>query len=220
MSFEVRKLTRRIENRERRLARWIDRADSDADYARIDRLTSRLERSRQKLEKLIGGSSARSVEVAAPAVVEPVAEPVVAAVVKAAEVAEPVVAEPVVAEPVEVAEKVQDTFTFAVRAQEGYTQIQITAVDSPDSDRFTAGDDLLLKAVASTKFCETGVGGRSYGSTRVIPTEALEEQIINVGDSLWNEWQNYDQVKLSLVRGKDNEDTLASQTFATAEIYG
>ena len=201
MSFEVRKLTRRIENRERRLARWIDRADSDADYARIDRLTSRLERSRQKLEKLIGGSSARSVEVAAPAVVEPVAEPVVA-------------------EPVEVAEKVQDTFTFAVKAQEGYTQIQITAVDSPDSDRFVAGDDLLLKAVASTKFCETGVGGRSYGSTRVIPTEALEEQIINVGDSLWNEWQNYDQVKLSLVRGADNEDTLASQTFATAEIYG
>ena len=212
MSFEVRKLTRRIENRERRLARWIDRADSDADYARIDRLTSRLERSRQKLEKLIGGSSARSVEVAAPAVVEPVAEPVVAAVVKAAEVAE--VAEPVVAE------KAQDTFTFAVKAQEGYTQIQITAVDSPDSDRFVAGDDLLLKAVASTKFCETGVGGRSYGSTRVIPTEALEEQVINVGDSLWNEWQNYDQVKLSLVRGKDNEDTLASQTFATAEIYG
>ena len=212
MSFEVRKLTRRIENRERRLARWIDRADSDADYARIDRLTSRLERSRQKLEKLIGGSSARSVEVAAPAVVEPVAEPVVAAVVKAAEVAE--VAEPVVAE------KVQDTFTFAVKAQEGYTQIQITAVDSPDSDRFVAGDDLLLKAVASTKFCETGVGGRSYGSTRVIPTEALEEQIINVGDSLWNEWQNYDQVKLSLVRGDNNEDTLASQVFATAEIYG
>ena len=212
MSFEVRKLTRRIENRERRLARWIDRADSDADYARIDRLTSRLERSRQKLEKLIGGSSARSVEVAAPAVVEPVAEPVVAAVVKAVEVAE--VAEPVVAE------KVQDTFTFAVKAQEGYTQIQITAVDSPDSDRFVAGDDLLLKAVASTKFCETGVGGRSYGSTRVIPTEALEEQVINVGDSLFNEWQNYDQVKLSLVRGKDNEDTLASQTFATAEIYG
>ena len=218
MSFEVRKLTRRIENRERRLARWIDRADSDADYARIDRLTSRLERSRQKLEKLIGGSSARSVEVAAPAVVEPVAEPVVAAVVKAAEVAE--VAEPVVAEPVEVAEKVQDTFTFAVKAQEGYTQIQITAVDSPDSDRFTAGDDLLLKAVASTKFCEDGVGGRSYGSTRVIPTEALEEQVISIGDSLFNEWQNYDQVKLSLVRGKDNEDTLASQTFATAEIYG
>ena len=201
MSFEVRKLTRRIENRERRLARWIDRADSDADYARIDRLTSRLERSRQKLEKLIGGSSARSVEVAQPAVVEPVAEPVVA-------------------EPVEVVEEVQDTFTFAVKAQEGYTQIQITAVDSPDSDRFVAGDDLLLKAVASTKFCETGVGGRSYGSTRVIPTEALEEQVINVGDSLWNEWQNYDQVKLSLVRGKDNEDTLASQTFATAEIYG
>ena len=218
MSFEVRKLTRRIENRERRLARWIDRADSDADYARIDRLTSRLERSRQKLEKLIGGSSARSVEVAAPAVVEPVAEPVVAAVVKAAEVAE--VAEPVVAEPVEVAEKVQDTFTFAVKAQEGYTQIQITAVDSPDSDRFVAGDDLLLKAVASTKFCETGVGGRSYGSTRVIPTEALEEQVISIGDSIFNEWQNYDQVKLSLVRGKDNEDTLASQTFATAEIYG
>ena len=179
MSFELRKLTRRIENRQRRLARLIDRADSDADYARIDRLTLRLERSKQKLDDLTGQFLSRSVE-----------------------------------------SDGQDSFSFAVTAQEGYTQIQITAVDSPDSARFTGGDDLLLEAVASTSFCETGVGGRSYRSTRVIPTEALEEQVISVGDSLWDEWQNYDQVRLSLVRGKDNEDTMASQTFATAEIYG
>ena len=113
----------------------------------------------------------------------------------------------------------RDTFTFAVKAQEGYTQIQITAVDSPDDDRWTAGDDLLLQTVASTQFCDDGVAGRSYRNTRVVATEPVEEQVINIGDSLWNEWENYEQVKLSLVRGDDNEDTMASQVFATAEIY-
>ena len=177
MSFALRRLERRIERRELRLERLLKTADSYSDFARINRLVARLERSREQLDNLTGQSLARNTVEGG------------------------------------------DTFTFAVTAQEGYTQIQITAVDSPDDDRWTAGDDLLLQAVASTKFCEDGVAGRSYGSTRVVATEPVEEQVINIGDSLWNEWENYDQVKLSLVRGDENEDTLASQVFATAEIY-
>ena len=168
MTFQLAKLSRRIENRERRLARWVASADSDSDFARIERLKGKLANAQQKLDELT---------------------------------------------------KQPDTFSIAVTAEEAYTRISITAVDSPDDDRFTGGDELLLRAVASSKFCEDGVGGRSYGSTRVIATEPVESQVINIGDSLWNEWENYDQVRLSLITGDDNEDTLVSEVFATADIY-
>ena len=165
MTFQLNKLTRRIENRERRLARWTAKADDAADFARIDRLTAKLERSKAKLNALL---------------YEP------------------------------------DTFEFSVTPLDVLTRVQITIVDSPTDDSFTGGDELQLQAVASTKFCETGNAGRSYSSTRVLSTDAVETQVINVGDSLWNDWENYDQVKLFLNKGGD---TLASQVFATADIF-
>ena len=53
MTFQLATLTRRIENRERRLARWTAKADDAADFARIDRLTAKLERSKAKLDALV-----------------------------------------------------------------------------------------------------------------------------------------------------------------------
>ena len=178
MTFQLSKLTRRIENRERRLARWVATADTDFEFARIERLEAKLEISRQKLDALLNPPP--TVQKREDTTIEP------------------------------------NTFQFSVTSLDVLTRVQITAVDSSEDDRFTGGDELQLQAVASSKFCETGNAGRSYSSTRVISTDAVETQVINVGDSLWNDWENYDQVRLSLNKG---DDTLASQVFATAEIY-
>ena len=117
-------------------------------------------------------------------------------------------------------DSLSDSFTLSVKTTEGFPVVSIEAVDSPTDDRFTGGDDLLLRAVASTQFCPEGTSGKATGNDRVIATDAVETQVINVGDSLWNDWASYEQVKLSLVRGDDNEDTLVSETFATADLFG
>jgi len=178
MTFQLATLTRRIENRERRLARWLAKADDAADFARIDRLTAKLERSRAKLDELLNPPT--EVSKLNDVTVEP------------------------------------DTFAFSVTPLDILTRVQITIVDSPTDDSFTSGDELQFQAVASTKFCETGDAGRSYSSNRVASTDSVEKQVITLGDSFWNDWEQYSQVELSLNKGGD---TLASQVFATADIF-
>ena len=123
-----------------------------------------------------------------------------------------------VVSPIAANELPSDSFEISVIPKKRMTRIDVEIYDSPFDDTFTGGEPLRLRASATGLI--TNGGTRQYTSTGTLANgeywEGLNRQTVFVGSNTFNAFRDYPDLTVSVLRG---DDVLASQEFATADIW-
>lgn len=187
----IEQLQARIERINERLECWSAKPQTDKRVAKIERLKARQDR----LYARIAAMEERAVA--------------------AIERAEPLIDE------VTGEELVKDSFTFRVVNADWGSTVYVDIFDSPDDDRFTAGDPLWLKATASGK--HTGRGWLSTNTTVGVASgdywEGGSEQTVLTGQSIWADWPEFSHLALTLSKDKEMESIVETADLLTADLF-
>ena len=113
-----------------------------------------------------------------------------------------------------------DSFEISVTSTRLCPRVDVEIYDSPFDDLFTGGEPLRLRASATGRIKENG-GRSTYTSTGTLANgeywDGLNRQTVFTGSSTWDAWRLYPDLTISVLQG---DDVLASQDFATADIFG